>query len=228
MGKKSKAAEQKENTEGLLTIGQKKPETTSVFNNLATARVEKTIVVAGNKNSSGIEENNITVTPTPVVSKVIPAPPETVVYELTYLLNNVEKIVYTRDIPKFNSTKFELNITNGFGRSDLREVVLGQKEIKTSCYITLTESEFTIDMRNGLLIKVISDQDWMSRGYEETKKLFDETVLKAYRETSQTLPLPVKQEKGRQVARQQQHIEDVEENDFPVGNIPVNRTMLDI
>lgn len=231
MGKKVKSSEKEI---GLLTIGkqnnpitakvvdytQKSKEEISVFSEIkakAQTVIEKTIRV--NQPVSGIEENNIVA---PDLSKetlpIIPPVPLTIVYELTYMEGGIETIVYTRDEPSFLE-KHLLSIVNGFGRSDLREVVLGKKEIKTSCNKTLPQSQILIDMRGGLLFKVVPEQEWMNRGYDETKKLFDETVLKAYREAA-TTPSTVVNQKQEDKRRP---IQQEDEGHFSVGNIPVNR-----
>lgn len=224
----------------LLTIGKKvkieEPKKESIFN---TTQIEKTIKVNQPTNVTGIEEK-IIAADIPVVEKVIPPiVPETVVYEITFMKNEVEQIVYTRDLPIINE-KFLLNISNAFGRSNLKEVVLGKREIKISCNSPLTSTDLTIDMRTGLLIKVVVEADWMNREYADTKKIFDEAVLKAYREMAAqgiTAATPntnnpvqgVKRKPNPQTrVNQNQNLEDDGEDYYPPGNIiPTGRPMLD-
>ena len=234
MGKKEKTGTSSVKKDELLTINQKKvkvnlpPEESSIFSNIGQAPgIEKTIHVNKTKTISGIEENNIVVqddVQIDIVKPIVQAP-ETIVYELTYMEENQEKVIYTKDLPSF-SEKYLLNVGNAFGRSNLKEIVLGRKEIKTSCNNPLSNTELIIDMRGGLLIKVVPEQEWMNRGYDETKKLFDETVLKAYRDlavqgiTAPAATQPVKQNAQR---RQAPLPAPDNENNFPVGNIPVGR-----
>lgn len=239
MAKKKEPTPEKKDE--LLTLGKKtKPEEVkkeSVFGNMA--KIEQTIRVTSKepiKDLNGIEEKIIT-SDVPVVAKeIVPVVPETIVYELTFMKDSIEQIVYTRDLPIINE-KFLLNITNAFGRSNLREVVLGKREIKISCNSPLIATDLTIDMRAGLLIKVVSEADWMNREYADTKKIFDEAVLKAYREmaaqgiTAQT-PNPnqnLVQGKKRPInPKRNPELEDEDFGDYPVGNIPVGgRPLLD-
>lgn len=119
------------------------------------------------------------------------------VYEITFLEvigdRKIDKTVYTKDIPLFKE-KNVLFISNLFGKENLKEVVLGKREIKASCKRPLEQTEFALDLRNGVLIKTVPEQAWMSSDYESTKKTFDEMVLKAYRELSQQ---PIKKSNGQ-------------------------------
>jgi len=109
------------------------------------------------------------------------------VYEITFIetqsQGKVDRTVYTKDVPIFK-TKNVLFVSNLFGRENLKEIVLRKREIKASCKKPLAETEFELDLRNGVLVKVIPEQPWMNSDYESTKKTFDEMVLKAYRELS--------------------------------------------
>lgn len=239
---KKKDATAPEKKDELLTIGKKikteEPKKESIFSNVA--KIEKTIHVAQPKpikDANGIEEKIIT-NEVPVAEKpIVEAVPETIVYEITYMNKGAEQIVYTRDLPVINE-KFILNLTNAFGRSNLREVVLGKREIKISCNSPLTSTDLTIDMRTGLLIKVVSEADWMSREYADTKKLFDEAVLKAYREMAAqgitaapaNQPAQGKKRPNIPVTKQNVHpgYEDYGDDHYPEGNIPVGgRPMID-
>jgi hypothetical protein len=235
MGKQNKAeAKTSAKKDELLTIGPKKikvnspSEEPSVFSNVLKPGIEKTIHVnkTKTKNASGIEENNITQTITPEILPPVIQAPETIVYELTYMYDTEERIIYTKDLPLFLE-KHLLSVTNAFGCSNLREVVLGRKEIKTSCNNPLSNPELVIDMRSGLLIKVVPDQDWMNRGYDETKKLFDETVLKAYRDLAAQGITSASGTPSTEVGKQGKKKAPIQspenEEDFPVGNIPVGR-----
>ena len=114
------------------------------------------------------------------------------VYEITFIeiQGQVKKdiTVYTKDIPVFKEKNI-LFASNLFGRENLKEIVLKKKEIKTSCKRPLKQTELELDLRNGVLLKVIPEQPWMNSDYESTKKTFDEMVLKAYRELSSSAPV---------------------------------------
>jgi hypothetical protein len=238
-----------EKKDDLLTLKTKpKPvETTpegSVFSGIVQPGLERSISVAKNGERSiitnpaalppatvtddGIETadihpGQIVVDDTPVPE----APPKTVVYEVTYVEEGEEQLVYTKEIPTFLD-KYQLEVTNAFGRIPLKEIILGRKKIETSCFNPLEETEFTIDLRGGLLLKVIPEQEWMNRSYSETKKSFDEAVLKAYRDlaaqgiTSAPVPTPIPQQPAQKGKRPpQQQAQQPADDYYPEGNIPV-------
>ncbi len=237
MGKQNKE-KAIENKDELLSLNKKKviktvvidpnsstPEE-SVFSTITQPGLEKSIVVSKQKNNTvikdGIEESTfdaeMSVTNTPLEN----TPPTTIVYELTFQSGDVEVLIYTKTLPVF-SDLYQLDIVDAFGRTPLREIVLGRKEIKTSCFTPLKQTQMSIDLRGGLLMKVIPEQDWMNRSYDETKKLFDEAVLKAYRDLAAqgiTTPAASKQ-KGQQ--RQAPPQQEQERDDYRPGNIPVQR-----
>lgn len=136
-----------------------------------------------------IEEKDLIQEPsyTQTIVHKIEEPVVELVYEITFIevhgQNKIDRTVYTKDVPVFK-TKNILFVSNLFGRENLKEIVLKKKEIKTSCKKPLEQTEFELDLRNGVLLKVIPEQPWMNSDYESTKKIFDEMVLKAYRDLS--------------------------------------------
>lgn len=228
--KKSDALNPSDIKDDLLTVGPKKikvvdhskPKEASVFANLQPTNVAK----PATKSVNGLEEKVI-VAEVPIV-ETPPAPivPETIVYEITYMEGTVEQIVYARGLPTITE-KYILRLYGAFGRSNLREVVLGRKEIKISCNVPLVNPDLQIDMRSGLLIKVVSEADWMTREYDDTKKLFDDAVLKAYREMAAAGITAVTPQPSGAVATGKKKVVPLpppdNEEHFPVGNIPVNR-----
>lgn len=238
MGKqnKEKAVESKDE---LLSLNKKKviktvvidpnsstPEE-SVFSTITQPGLEKSIVVSKQKNNTvikdGIEESTFDAEMSVESAPLENTPPTTIVYELTFQNGETEMLIYTKTLPVF-SDMYQLDIVDAFGRTPLREIVLGRKEIKTSCFTPLKQTQMSIDLRGGLLMKVIPEQDWMNRSYDETKKLFDEAVLKAYRDlAAQGITTPQttapKQKQQRQAPQQQEQ----ERDDYRPGNIPVQR-----
>lgn len=152
-----------------------------------------------------IEEKDLIQEPayTQTIVHKVEEPIVELVYEITFIethgQNKVDRTVYTKDVPMFK-TKNVLYVSNLFGRENLKEIVLKKKEIKASCKKPLDQTEFELDLRNGVLLKVIPEQPWMNSDYESTKKMFDEMVLKAYRELSSNIspenPITGKGKKG--------------------------------
>lgn len=182
------------------------------------------------KITNGLEEKIIVNEIVPVIKKpIIETIPDTIVYEISYQnLKEEEQVVYTKDLPMI-AANYQLVLVNAFGMSNLKELILGRREIKISCILPLESSNIVIDMRGGCFIKVVSEQEWMNREYNETKDLFDNAVLKAYREMAAqgitTAPAPTtqpNQPKQKQLPAANQTGEEY----FPVGNIPVNRGII--
>lgn len=232
MGKKEKV-EEKGSSTGTELLSLKKEKTqkvvgkSSIFSNIkpeGTSKVISPPKVEGEVKPilKGLQDTFI-VKETPPI-KLEPPKVETIVYEISFMDGKEERVIYSRDLPTVEQ-KHLLNVVNAFGRSNLRELVLGRREIKISCIGNLDSPNSIIDMRGGVFLKVVAEQDWMEMEYEETKRLFDEAVLKAYREmsaqgitalvqTPTVTPQPLKE--------QRRNVPDNEEN-FPVGNIPVTR-----
>jgi len=229
-----KKGQKKKTEEGILSIVQKEAVGSKDITPIKTTPgkvtlIEKTIKTtpASKPLPNGIEINNLSVhlTEQKIAEENLPV---FSVFEFTYYINKVEKVVYTKTVPILNHNM--INISNGFGRSDLKEIVLGKKEVKTSCNNPLETPDLSIDMRTGVMIKVIPEQPWMGRDYITTKKEFDETVLRAYREMSTSVTL---KDQGKVIVPRAkttgitpktpsdiQFVDD--DNDYPIGNIPVN------
>jgi hypothetical protein len=129
------------------------------------------------------------------------------VYEVKYIVDKKEYVFYTYDIPELIDNTIVL--IKPFGRKDLREVVLGKKEVKAFCKVDINEEAIKIDLLKGVLIKIVEEHPWMSLGQDETQRLFDQEVLSTYRQLSSTI---------KTFNTQQTNI-----GEYPVGNIPVNR-----
>jgi len=232
MGKTKKADGLKASDikDDLLTVGPKKikvvdhskPKETSVFSNLQPTNIPKPTAT---KSVNGLEEKVIVAEVPVVETPPTPIVPETIVYEVTYMDGTAEQIVYARGLPTITE-KYILRLYGAFGRSNLREVVLGRKEIKISCNVPLANPDLQIDMRSGLLIKVVSEADWMTREYDDTKKLFDDAVLKAYREMAAAgITAATPQPSGVATGKKKSVPLPPPDNEehFSVGNIPVTR-----
>lgn len=194
----------------------------SVFGNLSIPKEPTIQPKVEEKVLKGLEDK-IIVQEEPKVKVVVPPIiPETIVYEISYMEAQKEQVVYSRNLPVIKDN-YLLVLDNAFGRSNLREVVLGRREIKISCMLPLKTPNLTIDMRGGTFIKVVAEQDWMEREYEETKKMFDEAVLKAYREMAAKglTDLGIQPVKGVVPVPPQ----ETEEEEFPVGNITPNKNI---
>lgn len=170
----------KEKGKDLLTITPKKTAKLTVINSPATPL-----------STSVVEENDIVASGNIESTEIITEPlvAENLVYELVFVVGGKEQTVYTKLNPQF-SAKHILKIENAFGKEDLKEVVLGRKEVKACCRKPLEQDYFEIDLRRGAFIKVLEEQNWMNTEYETTKRAFDESVLKAYRDLSTVAPPP--------------------------------------
>ncbi len=237
MGKKLKTGEATATTDKnseLLSIKKQQPKDKhqplgSIFDNIKPTNKATSVNGASHtpvKSPDGLEDK-ILVKETIVEKAITPIIPETIVYEISYMDGKEEHVVYSKDLPTV-SEKYLLNLSNAFGRSNLKELILGRREIKISCILPLANSDLVIDMRGGAFLKVVTEQDWMTREYDETKKLFDDAVLKAYREYAAqgVTALPPQQPNGKQpVGKQpQKQIQQQGEDYYPEGNITPDRS----
>jgi hypothetical protein len=111
------------------------------------------------------------------------------VFEIVIRLKDKEHILYS---PKILLNEYNPTILALFGtftKYVLQELIdpvekttvieLGRK--------TLPEQDFKIDLTQGIVLKRVTKQPWMERSEEETKKVFDENVLNAFREYKASL-----------------------------------------
>lgn len=175
--------------------------------------------------TSLVEENDIVSSAGVQSTEIINEPVvENLVYELVFAEGGKEKVIYTKINPQF-SAKHILKVEDAFGKEDFKEVVLGRREVKACCYKPLEQDIFELDLRKGVLLKVLAEQPWMNTEYAITKRTFDESVLKAYRELSTTpitpaaTGIPADKTSVKQPVKQQQN----QGTGFGVGNLPVDK-----
>lgn len=176
------------------------------------------------------EEPKVSLTPKAVVVEA-PKQVKKTVYELTYINDtSLEVTLYSYKAPIYaNATT--LSLTEFFGKELLYENVLGLSEVKSSCKVEYDQEEVLINLTKGVVIKSIDEEAWMSLDYVSTKKLFDDAVLQAYRQASaiKTGHVPVKTQQQRRTSSTPiQPVQDqmMDNEQFPLGNIPVNRQPL--
>lgn len=177
------------------------------------------------------EEPKVSLTPKEKVVVETPKPVKKTVYELTYINDTLlEVTLYSYKAPTYaNSTS--LLLTDFFGKEELYENVLGLSEVKSSCKVEYDQEEVLVNLTKGVVIKSIDEEAWMSLDYVSTKKLFDDAVLRAYRQASavKTGQVPVKTQQQRRTSSipiQPAQDQMMDNEQFPVGNIPVNRQPL--
>ena len=110
-------------------------------------------------------------------------PSSELVFEITYLENVATKQsaeVYTKTEPTLQKNGVVV-IADAFGCSNLKETVLGRQVVERKCRKELANTEFTVDCKQGILIKAIEPQAWMFQDEKETKDAFDKAVLDTFR-----------------------------------------------
>ena len=148
----------------------------------------------------------------------------TLVFEVVYYAGDQEVKVYTNKTPTFLPNG-AVEIEEAFGKHDLFENVLNVRQVKSSCRVNFEETMLTINATEGLYIKAVQQDRWMYLDYEETKKIFDESVLKAYRElAAQNVKAPIVQQGKATNVIQSSNV--VVNEEYQAGNIPVNRPPL--
>ncbi len=168
--------EEKEKAEELISITNEKK--TSIFNN--------PVVLPVNNDDDGYKEEEIVIeektntksTITEVIEETL-KPHDSCYYITTFIKNEEEITVYTKEQPLIESNLITLH--EPFERFTFTEIVLKKKKIESYCFKELEENEIVVNMDEGVLIKTIQEQKWFSRSFEETKKSHDERVLACYR-----------------------------------------------
>lgn len=158
-------------------------------------------------------------------------PEQPLVFEITYKssTNTEGDVCYTSSLPEF-ATNGNVYIKQAFGRHDFKENVLNKQTVTESCKKDLAEGEFVIDAQEGLMIKAIEPQEWMSRDLEETETIFNQKVLTAFRTAQDEITrnmIEAEKAKHKAAAQQQQHPQTQyppqEQNaTYGSGNIPVD------
>lgn len=114
---------------------------------------------------------------------IVPLPSSELVFEITYLDDPIKKTsaeVYTKTEPVF-ALNGVVSISDAFGSTLLKEVVLGRENVERRCRKELQNTTITVDCKQGILIKAIEPQDWMFQDEKTTKQEFDKVVLETFR-----------------------------------------------
>lgn len=165
--------------EELMNTGTKKKKNSSVF-----AEVAK---------PSGLESLNEAIVsqdkPKPkaeAVKEVVKEIDDLYVFEIHFKKEDSSYLLFANEI---NLDDDSLALFNVFTRYILQEVINPQEKIivNETGRKELPEKDFKIPFIYGVMIKKILREPWMDRSEEETKKSFDEKVLKAYRDYKESL-----------------------------------------
>lgn len=205
MGDKKNAPEQET---GELQSIVKKQET------IFTQNVDKPIVEAkpsAIEMEAIIEEEIIPEETQEVIpEEVVPPAPSFVdcYYELTTVNGKGEEVlIYTKVPPVIDTNK--ISLSSVFFKHDFIEIVLKKKKVQVACRGKELES-LELDISTSILLKAIQPQDWMIRGFEETKVLFDQAVLHAYRLVNEEIAsAPTPAAKPKQSQQSNEKWEDI-------------------
>lgn len=107
-------------------------------------------------------------------------------YKIVFLDNKKKREIYTNKLPSFTAT--ELEIFKAFEKITLKEKILNKKLLQLDCKLELEAKKITISLSNGVLIKHCSKEQWMDVNHSTAEKIFNERVLKAYRDLTAKLP----------------------------------------
>lgn len=102
-------------------------------------------------------------------------------WEVVYVVDKVEKTIFTKNLLCVNQETRELEVYQPFGKLDLTENVLNRKLVSYSCVQYIELAKISIDISKGVFIKNLSEQPWMLRNESETVVLFNAAVLDVYR-----------------------------------------------
>jgi hypothetical protein len=106
-------------------------------------------------------------------------------FEISYMEDSIEKTLYTYYIPTLSD--LELRVRNCFEKIHLKEEVLDYKVVEVLCAQTSEIPNWTLNLNEGILIKAINPEDWMTRDFNLAKSIFDLQVLNTYREANEAL-----------------------------------------
>lgn len=135
-------------------------------------------------------------------------PSSELVFEITYLEDPITKKdaqAYTKTEPTF-ALNGVVTITDAFGCLVLKETVLGRQTVEKKCRKSLDKTNFTVDCKQGILIKAVEPQKWMFEDQDKTQLEFDKEVLEAFRVVQEAVKKEM-HEQAIQQARIQSELE---------------------
>lgn len=110
-------------------------------------------------------------------------------YKIVFIDNKKKREIFTKKRPVINSDK--LRVEDPFEKITLKENILNKKVLTLNCKLELDIKELSISLNEGVVISINVKETWMEVDNNTASKIFNERVLKVYRDLTAELP-PVK------------------------------------
>jgi len=130
------------------------------------------------------------------VKEVFPPPLSKTFYNVTIKEGDKEKSFYTRE--PLQLVGVELTLTNSFEKITLHENILNKRKLTLACSSSI-KPVIRVSLVNGVHIQTSEKEAWMEVQLEIAKKLFNERVLKAYREVTTQLTNEISNQTTKQI-----------------------------